>query len=99
MIGYKKASSKLNIFNLSSDEQVLVDKIADIVIEEMELKNVKRKYSGGSRGWVGDIPVVKLSLDKIKKLGWKQKIPSEEAIRRAVRWTLEYESRRHITRK
>ena len=99
MIGYKKASSKVNIFNLSAEEQTPVDKIADIVIEEMELKNVKRNYSGGSRGWVGDIPVVKLSLDKIKKLGWKQKIPSEEAIRRTIRWTLEYESHRHITRK
>jgi UDP-glucose 4-epimerase len=99
MIGYKKGSSKLNIFNLSSDEQTLVDEIADIVIEEMGLKNVKRNYTGGPRGWVGDIPDVKLSLNKIKKLGWKQKISSEEAIRRAVRWTLEYESHRRINRK
>ena len=99
MIGYKKASSKVNIFNLSAEEQTPVDKIADMVIEEMGLKNVKRNYTGGSRGWVGDIPVVKLSLDKIKKLGWRQKIPSEEAIRRTIRWTLDYESHRHITRK
>jgi UDP-glucose 4-epimerase len=99
MIGHEKALSKVNIFNLSADEQTLVDKIADMVIEEMDLKNVKRKHAGGSRGWVGDIPVVKLSLDKIRKLGWRQKISSDEAIRRTVRWTLKYESRRHVTRK
>jgi UDP-glucose 4-epimerase len=99
MIGYKKASSKVNIFNLSADEQTPVDKIADMVIEEMGLKNVKRNYTGGPRGWVGDIPVVKLSLDKIKKLGWRQRISSEEAMRRTIRWTLEYKSRRHIIRK
>jgi UDP-glucose 4-epimerase len=99
MIGYKKASAKVNILNLSADEQTLVDKIADMVIEEMGLKNVKRNYTGGPRGWVGDIPVVKLSLDKIKKLGWRQRISSEEAMRRTIRWALEYESRRHIIRK
>ncbi len=98
MIGYKKASSKVNIFNLSAEEQTSVDKIADMVIEEMGLKNVKRNYAGGPRGWVGDIPVVELSLDKIKKLGWRQKISSEEAIRRTIRWTLECESHRHITK-
>ena len=90
IIGYQKASSKVNIFNLGVDEQTLVDRVADIVIKEMGLKNVKRKYTGGPRGWIGDNPVVELSLDRIKKIGWRQEIPSEEAIRRTIRWTLEH---------
>jgi UDP-glucose 4-epimerase len=99
MIGYKKASWKVNIFNLGVDEQTLVDRVADVVIKEVGLKNVKRKYTGGPRGWIGDNPIVELSLGKIKKLGWRQKISSEEAIRRTVRWTLEYESHRSISSK
>jgi len=90
MIGYQKASGKVNIFNLGIDQQTLVDTVADIVIDEMELKNVKKRYTGGSRGWIGDNPLVQLSLDKIKRLGWKPTISTDEAIRRTIRWTLKY---------
>jgi len=90
MIGYRLSSDKVNTFNLGMEEQTVVDRVADLVIEEMGLKNVKRKYTGGSRGWVGDNPIVELALDRIEKLGWKPQISSEEAIRRTVRWTLDY---------
>jgi UDP-glucose 4-epimerase len=92
MVGYRKASGKVNIFNLGMEEQTLVDRVADIVIEEMRLdkEKVKRRYTGGPRGWIGDNPVVQLSLERIKKLGWKPKVSSEEAIRRTAKWTLEY---------
>jgi len=88
MIGYRRASGSVNVFNLAIEEQTMVDKVADIVIEEMGLNNVKRRYTGGPRGWIGDNPVVVLSIDRIKMLGWKPKVSSEEAIRRTVRWTL-----------
>jgi len=88
MVGYQRASGSVNMFNLAIEEQTTVDRVADIVIEEMGLKDVKRRYTGGPRGWIGDNPVVILSIDRIKKLGWKPKISSEEAIRRTVRWTL-----------
>jgi UDP-glucose 4-epimerase len=90
MIGYRKASHRVNKFNLGIDEQTLVDTLTDMVIKEMGLSNVKKRYTGGPRGWIGDNPLVQLSLDKIKKLGWRQTIPSEEAIRRTIRWTLEH---------
>jgi UDP-glucose 4-epimerase len=90
MIAYGKTSSRFNAFNLGVDEQTLVDTIADRVIEKMGLENVKKKYTGGPAGWIGDNPLVQLSLNKIKKLGWTQTISSEEAIKRTIRWTLEY---------
>jgi len=88
MIGYCRASGQVNIFNLAIEEQTIVDRVADIVIEEMGLKNVKRRYTGGPKGWIGDNPVVILSIDPIKKLGWRPKISPEEAIRLTARWTL-----------
>jgi len=94
MIGYQKGSGKVNIFNLGMEEQTLVDRVADIVIEEMKLGKVKRKYTGGPRGWIGDNPLVELSLKRIKKLGWRPTVSSEEAIRRTTRWTLEHEIKR-----
>ena len=92
LLGYRKSSGKVNIFNLGMEEQTLVDRVADIVIEEMKLSKVKRKYTGGKRGWIGDNPVVELSLERIMKLGLRPKVWSEEAIRRTTRWNLENES-------
>jgi len=88
MVGYREASCKVNTFNLGMEEQTIVDKVADLVIEEMKLRNVRRKYTGGARGWIGDNPVVELSMERIKKLGWRPKLSSDEAIRRTIRWTL-----------
>ena len=64
------------------------------VIEEMGLSNVKKSYTGGARGWVGDNPVVYLSTKRIKALGWKPKTSPEEAIRLTARWTLTETRRR-----
>jgi UDP-glucose 4-epimerase len=91
--GHLQSSKKVNIFNLGMDRQTIVDEVADIVIEEMGLKDVKRKYTGGERGWIGDNPIVELSLNKIKELGWKVEVSSEEAIRRTARWNIQNEAR------
>ena len=58
MLGYEKSSGRVNIFNLGLQEQTTVDELADLVIEEMGLSNVKKGYTGGASGWVGDNPVV-----------------------------------------
>ena len=63
MTGYQKSHERVNLFNLAIEENSIVDQIADIVIDEMGLKNVIRKYSGGSRGWIGDNPLVHLSIN------------------------------------
>jgi UDP-glucose 4-epimerase len=87
MLGYEKSAEAVNIFNLGLQEQTSVDRVADIVIDEMGLEGVKRKYTGGVRGWIGDNPVVYLKVDKIKKLGWKPKSTPEETIAATAKWT------------
>ncbi|MDI6856291.1 MAG: NAD-dependent epimerase/dehydratase family protein [Candidatus Thermoplasmatota archaeon] len=86
MFAYEKANKKINIYNLGTDEDIKIKKLADIVVEELNLKNVKYRFTGGIRGWVGDAPVVRLSIERIKKLGWEPRTGIEEAIRRTVRW-------------
>ena len=88
MVGYREASRKVNTFNLGTREQTIVDRVADLVIEEMRLGGVRRIHAGGPRGWIGDNPIVELDLGRIERLGWKPRISSEEAIRRTIRWTL-----------
>ncbi len=87
----ENANDKINIFNLGTDEYTIVDRVAQIVIEQMGLKNVLFKYTGGERGWPGDQPFVYLSVNKLKSLGWRQSVKTEEAIRRTVDWIKENE--------
>jgi UDP-glucose 4-epimerase len=88
MLGYEKSSQPVNIFNLGLQEQTTVDELADIVIQEMGLTNVRKSHTGGQRGWIGDNPVVYLSIKKIQELGWKPRVAPKEAIRLTARWTL-----------
>jgi UDP-glucose 4-epimerase len=88
MLGYQRASKPVNIFNLGLEEQTTVDELADLVIQEMGLSNVRKRYAGGPRGWIGDNPVVYLSIKKIRELGWKPKVSPRDAIRMTARWTM-----------
>ena len=76
-------------YNLANNETIKVKNLAPIVVDEMGLNNVEYKFTGGDRGWIGDVPITVLSFDKAKKLGWSTKISLEEAVRRTVRYLLD----------
>ena len=74
------------VYNLSvCSEGTTVTKIAEIVIEELGLSNVELKYSGGDRGWKGDVPSFKYDISKVLSTGWSPKYTSDEAVRKTVR--------------
>ena len=58
-------------------------------IEEMGLRDVTITHTGGARGWPGDVPKVRLSTAKMEALGWRPKMSSDEAVRRAIRETVQ----------
>jgi UDP-glucose 4-epimerase len=79
------AKDRYNVFNIGSDDWVNVTTIAEIVCDEMELRNVSFHYTGGPRGWVGDVPKMQLSIERMKALGWSPKRGSRESVRESVR--------------
>ncbi len=84
IFGCEHSKQKVEIFNMGSEDHIEVEKIADIVCNAMGLKNVKYEWTGGvdnGRGWIGDVKIMLLSIDKLKKRGWKPKYDSEEAVR------------------
>ncbi len=83
-----KADGRVNVFNIGSEDQIKVKRIAEIVCEEMGL-SPKFRFTGGDRGWKGDVPVMLLSIEKLKATGWKPRYSSEQAVRMAVRDLLE----------
>lgn len=85
LFGFTHAQEKMNLFNLSCDTTTTVTRIAEMVAEEMKLKNVSFKYTGGIRGWKGDVPRFQLDAQKINTLGWKATLTSDEAVRKAIK--------------
>ncbi len=73
------------VVNLGTDSTSKIMGIAQIIIEEMGLKDVKYRYTGTPRGWPGDQPVVLLDTTKIHDLGWFAKRTSDDAVRTATR--------------
>lgn len=86
---FRNSDKQCDIFNLGGESTIKVTDIAKIVVEEMGLKDVHFKYTGGERGWPGDVPVVQLDTSKIRQLGWAPKHNAEEAIRITTRRLLD----------
>jgi UDP-glucose 4-epimerase len=87
LIGINLSREKVEIFNVGSEDQVTVKEIADIVCEKMGLSNVQYIFTGGvdgGRGWKGDVKFMMLNVNKLKKLGWKPKLNSRQAVEKAV---------------
>ena len=84
---WENSADKFNIFNIGVDSRTKVKDIAQMVIEEMGL-NAAIHYTGGDRGWVGDVPEFNYDLTKINTLGWKAKYTSNDAVRQAIKYIL-----------
>ncbi len=88
LFAVENSGEAFNYFNIGSEDWIDVTAIAGIVVEEMGLTGVKFTYTGGDRGWVGDVPKMQLGVDKLKALGWKPATGSAESVRLAVRTLL-----------
>ena len=76
-----------DFFNLGSEDWFTVNEIADMYEKELNLSNVKHSYSGGSKGWVGDVAKMMLSIDKVKKIGFLPKVSFDEGVHRYCEWS------------
>lgn len=77
-------SDALNFFNLGCDGATSADRVAELLLEAMGLRDVRLMRTGGERGWPGDVPQVRLDCSKLEKFGWKATLSSDEAVRLAV---------------
>jgi len=78
------APGAMNTYNLGTRTTTSVTTIADVVADEMGL-DPEYEYTGGDRGWTGDVPKMRLSVEKLAALGWEPSQSSDEAVRRAAR--------------
>ena len=85
---FTKSNTLIEVYNIGSQDWITVKEIADIVVEEMGLKGVKYRFTGGvegGRGWRGDVKYMLLDVSKALEKGWRPKHTSQEAVRLAAR--------------
>ena len=79
----------MNLYNLGTGDTCSVSRIAEIVVEESGLKGVKLEFTGGSRGWAGDVPKTYLDVSKLLRTGFEPSTMSEQSIRDTARSLIE----------
>jgi UDP-glucose 4-epimerase len=85
------ADRRFEIYNVATDDYITVKQIAHIAVEESGLapKTVRYEFTGGDRGWKGDVPVVRFDVSKMKSIGWKAQRTSAAAVRDSIRAMIE----------
>lgn len=73
----------MNTLNLGTPNATSVTEIADIVSEEMGL-DPEYEYTGGERGWTGDVPRMCLDVQRLHSTGFTADLDSDGAVRRAT---------------
>ena len=72
------------LYNISTESFTTVKEIADMVCERLGLTGVVYEYTGGDRGWKGDVPSFDYDVEKAKKKGWRYNYDSSGAVRKTL---------------
>ena len=78
-----RAHEPVNLFNLGNVDQISVKEIAEKVVQARGGR-ARIAYTGGDRGWVGDIPRQQLAIDRMRALGWSPQLSSHAAVDRTI---------------
>jgi UDP-glucose 4-epimerase len=86
LLAHRESPGVYDVYNVATGDEITVAEIADLAVEAVGLTPgvVEYEFTGGDRGWRGDVPVVRLQVDKIKSLGWRCKRSSREALRESL---------------
>jgi UDP-glucose 4-epimerase len=96
LVAYRKQNKPYQAYNVATGDYITVTEIADLAAGVLGLapEEVEYEYTGGSRGWKGDVPIVRLNTERIRGLGWSNRYSSREALRESLS-ALAEEARAH----
>jgi UDP-glucose 4-epimerase len=78
-----RVANPVNVFNLGSEDRISVREIAEKVVAAHGHR-ARIEYTGGARGWPGDVPQQLLAIDRIRALGWRPRYSSAGAVDRTI---------------
>jgi len=84
----RNSSQRLNYYNIApATGATTVRYMAEAVVRAVSPK-ASIRYTGGSKGWVGDVPKFRYSIEKLLALGWTPKLTSNDAVELAIKQNL-----------
>ena len=84
LFGLDHAKEKLNVHNLAPLDATTVARIAELCVAASPYPGAAIRYTGGDRGWPGDVPRSRMDPGKLAALGFRVRFSSDEAVARAV---------------
>lgn len=86
LLAHEHAVGTFSAYNVATGDYITVREIADLAVECMNLdpREVTYRFTGGNRGWRGDVPIVRLSTSRIRALGWTCKRMTREALKASI---------------
>jgi UDP-glucose 4-epimerase len=86
LAAHARTAAAFAAYNVATGDYITVREIAALAVECVGLAagDVRFAFTGGDRGWKGDVPVVRLNTDRIRALGWRCERPSREALRQSI---------------
>jgi UDP-glucose 4-epimerase len=81
---FNKGWRGFDVFNVATEDYVTVREIAEMIVRQLGLGNVAFSFTGGDRGWKGDVPVVRFDTQKLRSLGWSNRRTSRDALRDSI---------------
>jgi UDP-glucose 4-epimerase len=84
LFGMDRGRAALDVFNIGPHDVTSVSRIAELCVQASPYPGARIRYTGGARGWRGDVPRSRLSMEKLMGLGFSLPRSSDEAVRAAV---------------
>jgi UDP-glucose 4-epimerase len=86
LLAQARGGERFRAYNVATGDYITVREIAELAVECAGLPPGKTEFefTGGDRGWKGDVPIVRLNTDRIRALGWQNRMSSREALRAAM---------------
>ena len=87
LLAAKRTDAAFRAYNVATGDYITVREIAELAVEVAGLKReqVHFEFTGGSRGWKGDVPIVRLNTDRIRSIGWTCQLKTREALRASMK--------------
>jgi len=86
LTAHVRTAAPFAAYNVATGDYITVREIAELAVACVGLGpgSVRFAFTGGDRGWKGDVPIVRLDTSRIRALGWRCERPSREALRQAI---------------
>jgi UDP-glucose 4-epimerase len=86
LLTHRRSTKPVDVFNVATGDYITVREIAELACECLGLapRTTRLSFGTGNRGWKGDVPVVRLSTQRIQSLGWRCRRSTREALKASL---------------